>query len=744
MGVGGGGESPDKGDEAGRNGGTGAADAPTDRGADEGPADLYGLYGPDSWAAGLLAGGGPFHSVVIAPQANVNTGTVHGGQHAENRNGGTAHGERPVESHEGPVSLAEIAAAERGFAEPEWFEAALRELDSRLLFLTGEAGSGRRTAALNLLLKHSGSQDLRAVDRDVNLAAWRPGKEDAARGYLVDGLVGRQALGRGTVGALKRMLEKARARMVVVLPDEPELVRSLMRDLDLTPRLCVPPPPRDVFAARFETAVPEPVDRARLLSRLEPGVLDDLLEKQLVPSEVAELVDAVVESGAGRDTAGATDLRDRLSYRARDEAPELVQNVREDPDALAFLLALCVFEGLDHRIVREQAERLLELAEGRLDAVLRSEPRDGDASCAVRQPPRPNPDFVFRSSLDDLMRKARAESAEREIRTDTGYRYSVEPVRFTRHRQGEEVLKYVWRQYSQLPRLLTDWMDGVGQEYELTRSVGRVMGLAVGWGGGRRALRHIHELAASGRATSRSIAASALGMAAQDPMLDGEIKHQLRAWSRSGSPRLRSTVARTCGTEFGVARPEFALQTLRAVRDTSRRRRAEPDSEAVEGDVLRAVVRLFTSGNQALVLRRLVEWDDAHGDGVFVRQVFPHLLLQGRQWFGGQLVSGGEFAEYAVVLTHRALDDDALFGAARGALLHWCRTASWDDDPEPTGVLLGALAQRMTRGVFRLFVDIDQFPDPLPVHPLVRHALDGWRNGRMPTEPVPTAQGSAV
>ncbi|MEU3711846.1 hypothetical protein [Streptomyces catenulae] len=685
-----------------------------------------------------------FHSFVLAPQANINNGTVHGGQHAENRIGGPSHGERLVESHEGPVSSAEIDAAEWGFAEPEWFEDALRELDSGLLFLTGEAGVGRRTVAINLLLRHSDSRELRAVDRDVNLAAWRPGKKDAARGYLVDGLIGQQPLGRGTVGALKRMLEEARARMVVVLPDEPELVRGLMRDLDLTPRLCAPPPPRAVFDARFAAAVPEPAARSRLLASLETGVLDELLANPLVPSEVAELVETVVESGEGPSVPGATDLRSRLSYRACDEAPELVKKAREDPDALAFLLALCVFEGLDHRIVREQAERLLELAEGRLDPVLRDGGREESTGCAVPPPTGPNPKFVFRRSLDELMRKVRAESAQREIRTGTGYRYSVEPVRFTRHRQAEEVLKHVWRQYSQLPALLTDWMDGVGGEHELTRSVGRVMGLAVGWGGGRRALDHIHGLAASDRASSRSIAAAALGMAAQDPMLDGEIKYRLRAWSRSSTPLLRSTVARTCGTEFGLSRPEFALQTLRAVRDASRRRRAEPDADTAETDVRRAVVELFSSGNQTLVMRHLVEWDSAYDDGDFVQGLFPWLFPGGHRWLGEQLVSNGEFAEFTIALTHRALDDDALFEHARNMLVAWCRSASWDDEPEPTGVLLTALAQRMTRGVFRLFVDIDQFPDPLPVHALVRHALESWRHGRTPTDPGTTAQRSAV
>ncbi|MEU1662441.1 hypothetical protein ABZ547_02335 [Streptomyces sparsogenes] len=171
-----------------------------------------------------------------------------------------------------------------GFAEPEWFPVALRKLDSRVLFLTGAPGSGRRTTALNLLHRHSGgSKALRAVDSDMDLATWRPTHAEA-RGYLVDGLVPQYPLRPGMVGNLRSLLKEAGARMVIVLPEDPELVRSLERELHVTPQVCRPAPPREVFEARLRAAVPDPARRDRLLAGLEPGLLDDLLVPELVPA----------------------------------------------------------------------------------------------------------------------------------------------------------------------------------------------------------------------------------------------------------------------------------------------------------------------------------------------------------------------------------------------------------------------------------------------------------------------------
>jgi hypothetical protein len=681
--------------------------------------------GFDDFAGPSGTGGSRYF--IHAPYANLNAGSVHGGQHVENVSGTAGYGGRRVEAHEGPISALEILQAQAGFAEPDWFPTALTELDTGVLFLVGDPGTGRRTAALNLLCRHTGgSTDLRAVDSDVDLSSWRP-TQAGARGYLVYGLLPQHSLGPAVIANLRRLLSDAHARMVIVLPDEPELVRSLSRDLHVSPVRCEPPHPRAVFDALFESAVPSPTERDRLLAQLEPGMLDELLTPELVPVQVAELVAAV--SGAGDDGPGLTDLRDRLSFLAEGEAPDLIKEIRDAPDGLAFLLAACVFEGLDHRIVLEEAERLLMLADGRLDSVL-TESSDADGSHGPsrrKDGPRLNPKFIFRRSLDELLRMVRAQRAPKEIRNGSGYTYAVEPVRFTRHRQAETVLRHMWRQYGQLSGLLTDWMDNVpGNERELAEPVGRVMGMAAGWGGGRRALRHIRKLADSDRGTSRTIAAYALGMAAEDPILASEVKHRLTDWSTSASWRLRSTVAYACGTNFGVSRPDLAMRLLR---HTYRGR--DEDEYAVGMAVRRALRELFAAGSQPTVFRHLVEWADRGGpDAELSLWAFPYLLRE-PSWFKEQLLAVGEFTEKISDLVHQTLNDDELFDATCGALIGWCRIAYWDEQ-QSTAVetLLTALAQDMRHGELRLFVEIDRVDNPvLAGRHIARHALDAWRKG---------------
>ncbi|MGI5472016.1 hypothetical protein [Streptomyces sp. CA-132043] len=674
------------------------------------------------------------HQFFYMPGGNVNSGSVHGDQRVENRGGPAGTGGRRVEAHEGPISAEEILEAETGFAVPDWFPEALKKLDSGLLFLVGEPGTGRRTAALNLLRRHSDSTALSAVDSDANLATWRPDGK-GTRGYLVDGLHPEYLERAGAVGSLRARLSDAGARMVIVLSGDQGLMRRIEHALHLSPVRCTPPPPRAVFDARFQAAVPDPAERRRLLVGLEPGLLDELLVPKLVPAEVAELVTAVVSTADGK--TGADDIRSRLSFLADDEVPELLRQIVDDADGLAFLLAACVFEGLDHRVVQEEAERLLELADGRLSSALPPADDDGGGRGDGQSVPRPNPRFVFRRSLDSLLRTVRAEPGPQEIRSASGYIYAVEPVRFTRHRQAEAVLKHVWRQYGQLSGLLTDWMGGVRADRDMTQPVGRVMGMAARWGGGRRALWHIRELAKSDRMTSRAIAAYALGMAAEDPVLAGEVKHYLGQWSHGNNWQLRSTVAHACGTDFGASRPDQAMKLLRYV---PRRSPDDKHERIVDRAVRTAVRQLFATGSQATVFRYLAGWTEGEGaDAELAFGTFADLLSDTR-WFHEQLLAGGEFADVIIAMVRRVLNDDDLFGPASRSVLRWCYEASWSETAEAAlEILLGALAQDMQHGVLRLFVVIEQHENTdLPGRSLASRALVAWRRG----EPVP-AQNSA-
>ncbi|MFD4659736.1 hypothetical protein ACFWP2_29385 [Kitasatospora sp. NPDC058444] len=701
--------------------------SPDERPAIEGPSGVSAGFDPDfdlddldgDLADRIAAWGAGRPNFIFAPGSNVNTGSVHGGQRVENGAGGAAPGggER-VEAQDGPISAMEILAAQTGFAKPDCFPEALRTLNTRLLFLAGEPGTGRRTTALNLLSESSGNtMALRALDSDSDLSSWRPTHREA-RGYLVHGLSPVVRLGPTAIAKLRDRLEKADARMVVMLPYDAEMLRQLARDLDISPMRYAPPSPRAVFEARLAAAVPNEGRRRELLNRLAAD-LDDLLAPELMPAQVAELVEEV--SRSGDDGPDPADLGQRLSFLAETEVPDLLKELREDPDTLAFLLVTSVLEGLDHRIIRDETDRLLKLADGRLDAVLRP---NGDSDA---QAPRPNPRFVLRRSLDELLAAVRAECAPGGTQRTSSYTYTVEPVRFKRHRQAETVLRHVWRQYGDVSVLLTEWIDKVpGSASDLAEPMGRAVGLATGWSGGRQALLHIRKLARSEHTQSQSIAAYALGIAAQDPILVGEVKHRLDSWSYKGGWQLRSTAAAACGGDFGAARPEFALSLL------SRCYRGEDgDERTVAATVRWALGSLFAGGHQTAVFRKLVEWaDQSKRDAELAHTAFLDLLRE-PSWFQQHLLGEGEFGEPLMAFVRRCLNDEGLFQRSCTRLLGWCRRAVWDE-PLRAAVetLVTRLAQDMRPGELRLMVEIDRSDDPdLVGRDIAHRALEAWRHG---------------
>ncbi|WP_181800432.1 hypothetical protein [Streptomyces ipomoeae] len=665
---------------------------------------------------------GPF---VYAPHGNINTGSVHGGQRVHNDRTGDRRTARTVRVREGPIPEAEVRAAAFGFAEPEWFESALTELDGGLLFLAGRPGSGRRTAALNLLRVCCGEgAPLRALDSVTELDRWQP-TDTSARGYLVDGLFPSRPFGPGVLGHVRSLLKNANARMVIVLPDDTALLRRLEQDLHISPLTCQPPPASSVFGSRFEAVVPDQRERERLLAALDRHELGELLAPELVPAEVVELVTAIVS--ADGDAKALGDLGARLSHRVEQEVPELIGELRDDPDALSLLLAVCVYEGLDHRIVREEAGRLLELSEGRLTAVLSATDSQGAENAE-----RPNPDFVFRRSLTELLHAVRATRQTREIRTGGDYAHTVEPVVFVRHRQAEAVLRHVWREYGPLSDLLVRWLSEVHRDSELTEPVGRVMGRAASWGGGRRALRHVQTLAESERTTSRLIAAHALGIAAEDPVLVAEVRYRLQRWSLAVSPQLRTTVAYACGAEFGLSRPDVALRLLSTLLRGVRTRDREDEGQArVRLAVRVAVLRLFQAGNEENVFGRLMQWlGEEQADTEQLLSLFGQ-LAQSPQWFQQHLADGTTEGRLIAEVIGRALNTDSSFDVTCAALLRWAEWGRWDESLfRAVENLFIALARSMQYGEFRLFVEMDQ-GDTVgwAGRDIARTALDRWRSG---------------
>lgn len=665
-------------------------------------------------------------SFVFAPYGNINAGSVRGGQRVHN--GAVNGGRRPREGRvrEGPVPETEVQAAAFGFAKPDWFPEALAKLEQGPLFLTGRPGSGRRTAALNLLRESCGEKArLRALDSVIELDRWQP-TDKSARGYLMDGLFPSRPLSPGVLGHVRLLLEKNKARMVIVLPDDAALLRRLEQDLHISPVMCLPPPPSTVFGAYFEATVPQQWERERLLSALDQRhELGDLLVPELVPAEVVELVTAIVTADGDPDRLG--DLGDRLSYRAEREVPELIAKLRGEPDILAFLLAVCVYEGWDQRLVREEADRLSKVAESRLTAVL-----PGTDAQGAEKAERPNPDFVFRRSLTELLHAVRAVAKEPEIRTEGSYAHSVQAVAFVRHRQAEVVLRHVWREYGQLSDLMVEWLREVPRSS--ARPVGQFMGRAASWGGGQRALRHIKALAESERAASRLIAANALSIAAEDPVLVAEVRYRLRRWSWAVDYRLRTTVAYTCGAEFGLSRPDLALELLDSLllgAQGGHGEKMKADDSSVLLSVRAAITSLFQAGNETKVFDQLVKWLSEEKIDPEQSLLLFGELLRASPWLMQKLADETPEAALIIEIIRYALNTESVFEVTCAELLRWSEWGQWEEVRfRAVEKLFSALARSMRSGEFRLFVELDEKgADGWAGLEIARASLRRWRAG---------------
>lgn len=154
-----------------------------DDASDEG----YGADASFKHLAHLLRAGDRTDTVIYAPHGNINTGSVQGDQCVLNGHA-AHHDDRRAPVHDGPISAAELAKSQWGFAEPDWFPSVLSSPGTRVLFLTGQPGTGRRTAAVNLLLRRSRpGTTLWAVDGDTDLSSWRPGPVPAGATYWTTG-----------------------------------------------------------------------------------------------------------------------------------------------------------------------------------------------------------------------------------------------------------------------------------------------------------------------------------------------------------------------------------------------------------------------------------------------------------------------------------------------------------------------------------------------------------------------------
>ncbi|MCC8455093.1 hypothetical protein [Streptomyces rochei] len=638
--------------------------------------------------------------VVVAPHGTVNTGVVAGGQRQTSvgpaEGSGTA-----APMRQGPVRADRLKAARRCFVPPPGFETALAAIDSGIVVLVGEPGSGRETHALNLLAHGREEPVLVQVDGADNISRWGT-RGHGVHGYLVMECPDPLALRAWDMAGLEGRLAEVRARLILVLSDAPGLVAALEDNLGVPVVRHLPPDPRQVFSAHLSDGCSDAGACAAWLRSLEPGQHNELLPDGLPPRQAAQAAQAVLRLGVASGVSSTEAER----HLARNEGPEIFARAQAEPALLAHLLSLCVYGGMSPDVMQERAADLLRL-------LAPSERRELD----IHSPRGLAPGDVVRSSSAEILR---ALGAHRVRRPGTE---SADTVAFFWPTVAETVWGALCRDRSDLLPLLHFWLAHPGHESEQVERAGRgAAAIAAATAG--RSLTHLRHLASAASPAAPLVAAWCLGTAASDPTAGRKAAELLDRWSVAAEEPLRSVVAHACHPDCGRVTAVQALPLLRQLIETQR----HDGNMSLIGVVLAVLVRQFETGDseaRAAVLSRMCEWARSDGSlGLVAALVCPEIAGADLAWWSEQVLSGAELASCAAELVGHALDEPVAFPFIRDALIDWAAEADGTKDlARALDKLLDALVEARKPGFLRWLLAMRRGSDGLPGKELAARAL---------------------
>ncbi|WP_433327406.1 hypothetical protein [Spirillospora sp. CA-294931] len=581
-------------------------------------------------------------SMALGHAVNLNSGFVGGDQ----QQFGRAKSPEP-RSSSGVLPQSLLVEAHKEFVAPEWLGRARKQLHRNgLLLLAGPTGTGRRTAALNLLCTIRGSQSVvHHLDDTVNYSSWRP-LPGAADGYLVEGTFGGLLRNDAAVTALATKVREVGAMMVAIIPSDPRLEAELERTHGPVLVRCTPPDARRVFDTRFAAAVPGEDERGRLLNGLSERFVRALLPLGASPKDAEDLVEAVIAVGrADEPVRRAMIIRQMLENRA-DREIELYLPPLEEPHTLSAVVSAAVFAEYGPHVVVDQAARLLHALPGK------------DAAC---------PSLEDDQRLTVLWETFGARTLP--IR-EPGRPLALKLV-FHRTQWPAAILRQVWRRNGLRVHLVA-WLRSV-KTAELVRPAGSALALSAPRRG-HAPLRQIQVCAASGSRFGQAVAAEALRNLLEDPEFSHDVAGQLARWAYSRDRTLRLTTALALGGGADIAPSTLALPLLRRLIHGAELMVDRSVDEALDT----AALDLFIRGDRHLVLKTLHDWADSGGhEGRWAARTFPRLLRRDFAWFEAQVVAEESFFALLVLLIRRISRMRDGNSALRDALLLWRRVAAW-------------------------------------------------------------------
>ncbi|UGQ13547.1 hypothetical protein LO772_08055 [Yinghuangia sp. ASG 101] len=536
-------------------------------------------------------GGGPlylsYNHVGRASTAVVGS-QVHDGVHTES----AAKGGYAPRVRAGLVRAEEVDFVERHFADPPGYHQVLKRLRDGLLLLVGRPGSGRRTTAVHLLIDCE-TQRIVALEPEYDLTRLTGGDLRKGTGYLLElpdpALL--EAYGPAEIAFLADELKDAGAHLVVTAPNDGAPPSGWQT------YLCpgAPPEPTAVLSQFLTEHI------GRTWQADHPGLVDDAVRDMLGacrgPSEAASLALDLIGVAHGRYD------KQRLLADSGAQGRRAVADwfaAHQEPEAWAFVLAAAVFEGHDYSVIAERA-RVLGGYLRRLEDFSRP---PGTASTGQNgQQAGGGP--VSRSTW--LQTIGADLDIGDEVETRHSVRYRIEPVRFVRLHWATTILEHAWREYPVLRQPLMAWLADTPTHRSAHLVAGMVAGRLLGSTRGYRPLAPLSGWTTRDR-HRREMAASALGVAAEDEITATQVRRLLSRWSRADAGAgLRLTAALAYGGSFGASYPDLALKRLVKLAGT-----AEPEvaSAAAEG-----IVRLCRTAVDPAEAIRYLRVSVENGDG---------------------------------------------------------------------------------------------------------------------------------
>ncbi|MGQ4516744.1 hypothetical protein [Streptomyces sp. DW26H14] len=642
--------------------------------------------------------------VVVAPHGTVNTGLVMGGQrHTASPPAEGVAGAGPM--RQGPVRAKHLETARRRFVPPPPFEDALAALDSGIVVLVGEPGTGRETHALNLLAHGSEEPVLVQVDGAVNFSRWGP-RAQGVHGYLVIEPPDPFALRAWDLSRLETPLAETGARLIIVLADVPGPAGALADHWGVPVVRHHPPDARKVFRAHLADGSSDEACTGWLRA-LKPGQIDELLPEGLPPRYAAQAAEAVLRLGVAGGATGAEVVR----HVARAEGAEVVARAQADPALRADLLAVTVYGGLHHGVVTERAGDLLALMNTKPEQEPHVRGAHGHSAAGSRRRP-------WSETLRLL-------GAHRVPCPGDG---TTEAVSFFWPGVSEAVWDVLCRDHTDLVPLLHAWLTRPGPEAEQVERAGRaVAAMAVATGG--RSMEHLRDLALTPSHLAPQVAGWCLATTVSDRAAGPAAADLLERWSATAEAPLREAVVHACHPDRGRVPEGQALCLLRQLIATVDHDTDPPSVLAVA----ETLVRRFEAGDtgaRTTVLRGMRDWTGSEGvPGLLTALCFPPMVNTDPAWWSEQILVDAELASSTVQLTAHALNESPTFAAMRDALLDWCAGAACAERRAQalTALFDGLVAARQP-GFLRWLLAVGRGPDAMPGKEPAARALAAWRD----------------